>query len=65
MRSRWRLAVAGAIGAGHQTMREAGIERIEVLAPTTSDREAAMRDPLPLIEAAAGRVVMAHLVRTG
>ena len=54
------LAVAGSVGPGHEAMRDAGLERIETLASTPAEREAAMRDPLPRIEAAAARVVRAH-----
>ncbi len=59
------VAVAGLLGDGHQAMRDAGIERIETLANGTADRAKAMRDPLPLIEAAAARAVVAHTGRTG
>jgi glycerate kinase len=59
------VAVAGLLGDGHQAMRDAGIERIETLANSAADRETAMRDPLPLIEAAAARAVVAHAGRTG
>jgi glycerate kinase len=59
------VAVAGLVGEGHEAMRAAGIERIETLATTSSDRDAAMRDPLPRIEAAAARAVMAHAGRSG
>jgi glycerate kinase len=52
------MAVAGMLGPGHEGMRDAGVERIETLASGPSDREAAMRDPLPLIEAAAERLAM-------
>src|SRR2546425_4017008 len=54
------IAVAGSIGAGHEAMRDAGIERIETLSADPVEREAAMRDPLPRIEAAAARAVRAH-----
>jgi glycerate kinase len=59
------VAVAGLLGDGHQAMRDAGIERIETLALSAADREKAMRDPLPLIEDAAARAVVAHAGRTG
>jgi glycerate kinase len=59
------VAVAGLLGDGHQAMRDAGIERIETLAKTPEEREKAMREPLPLIEAAAARAVVAHAGRTG
>ncbi|MEK7862797.1 MAG: glycerate kinase, partial [Chloroflexota bacterium] len=52
------MAVAGMVGAGHEAMRDAGIERIEALAATTADRAAAMRDPLPRIEDAAMRLAV-------
>jgi glycerate kinase len=52
------LAVAGMVGPGHETMRDAGIEAIETLADASdADRDAAMRDPLPRIEDAAERLV--------
>ncbi|HEV8228853.1 MAG TPA: glycerate kinase [Candidatus Limnocylindria bacterium] len=54
------VAVAGIIGAGHEAMRDAGIERIETLANGADDRDAAMRDPLPRIEAAAERLARAR-----
>ena len=54
------VAVAGALGAGHEAMRDIGVERIETLASTAAERDAAMRDPLPRIEAAAERVVRAR-----
>ncbi len=53
------VAVVGTIGPGHQAMRDAGIETIEALADER-EREAAMRDPLPRIEAAAERAARAH-----
>ena len=59
------VAVAGSLGEGHDAMRSAGIERIETLAATDADRDAAMRDPLPRIEAAAARAVMARARRSG
>jgi glycerate kinase len=59
------VAVAGLLGDGHQAMRDAGIERIETLASSVAERETAMRDPVPLIEAAAARAVVAHAGRTG
>ena len=54
------VAVAGSIGPGFEGMRDAGIERIETLASTAAERDAAIRDPLPRIEAAAARAVRAH-----
>ena len=54
------VAVAGSVGAGFEGMRDAGIERIETLASTPAERDAAMRDPLPRIEAAAARAVRAY-----
>ena len=51
-------AVAGMLGAGHERMREAGIARVETLAASDDEREAAMRDPLPRIEAAAERLAV-------
>jgi len=59
------VAVAGLLGDGHQAMRDAGIERIETLASSAAGRDKAMRDPLPLIEAAAARAVMARAGRSG
>jgi glycerate kinase len=59
------VAVAGLLGDGHQAMRDAGIERIETLASSAADRAKAMRDPLPLIEAAAARAVTARAGRSG
>jgi glycerate kinase len=60
------VAVAGMIGPGHQTMRDAGIEAIETLAgDTDADRDAAMRDPLPRIEDAAARLVRARATPRG
>ncbi|HYK98515.1 MAG TPA: glycerate kinase [Candidatus Acidoferrales bacterium] len=52
------MAVAGMLGEGHEEMREAGITHIETLAADPSERDAAMRDPLPRIEAAAARLAM-------
>ncbi len=52
------MAVAGMLGAGHEAMREAGIVRVETIAAHESERDAAMRDPLPRIEAAAERLAM-------
>ena len=46
------------LGAGHEAMRDAGITRIETLAVTPTERDAAMRDPLPRIEDAARRLAM-------
>jgi glycerate kinase len=55
------VAVAGVIGAGHEAMRDAGIEAIETLAgPSDADRDTAMRDPLPRIADAAERLVRAR-----
>jgi glycerate kinase len=55
------VAVAGIIGPGHEAMRDAGVEAIETLATTSaSDRDAAMRDPLPRIEDAAERLMRAR-----
>lgn len=51
-------AVAGMVGAGHEALRDAGVVRIETLADTVAEREAAMRDPLPRIEAAAARLAV-------
>ncbi len=59
------VAVAGLLGPGHEAMRDAGITHIETLASTASESEAAMRDPLPRIEAAAARAVMAYAGRSG
>ena len=59
------VAVAGLIGPGHEAMRDAGITRIETLSSTPSESEAAMRDPLPRIEAAAARAVVAYAGRSG
>lgn len=50
-------AVAGMLGQGHEAMRDAGVGAIETLAHTATEREAAMRDPLPRIERAAARLV--------
>ncbi len=59
------VAIAGALGDGYEAMRDVGMERIETLASTPSERDGAMRDPLPRIEAAAARAVMAHTPRSG
>jgi glycerate kinase len=60
------VAVAGIIGAGHEAMRDAGIEAIETLAgESDSERDAAMRDPLPRIEAAAERLARARATARG
>jgi glycerate kinase len=59
------VAVAGLLGDGHQAMRDAGIERIETLASNAAGATDAMRDPLPRIEAAAARAVVAHAGRSG
>lgn len=52
------VAVAGMLGEGHEAMRDAGIDMIETLIASERDRAAAMRDPLPRIEAAAERLAM-------
>ena len=52
------VAVAGMVGTGYEAMRDAGIARIETLASTAAERDAAMRDPLPRIEDAARRLAM-------
>lgn len=54
------VAVAGTLGKGHEAMRDAGIAAIETLASTSAERDIAMRDPLPLIERAAARLVQAR-----
>jgi len=60
------VAVAGIIGAGHEAMRSAGIEAIETLAGTSdSERDDAMRDPVPRIEAAAERLARARAPTRG
>ena len=60
------VAVAGMLGQGHETMREAGIEAIETLAGNSdADRDNAMRDPLPRIEDAAERLVRARAAVRG
>jgi len=60
------VAVAGIIGAGHEAMRDAGIEAIETLASESdAERDAAMRDPLPRIEDAAERLVRARAAARG
>ena len=59
------VAVAGSTGEGHEAMRDLGVERIETLAATAAEREAAMREPLPRIEAAANRLVRARANTTG
>jgi len=51
------VAVAGMLGAGHEDMRDAGIAAVETLAANDSERAAAMRDPLPRIEAAVSRLL--------
>ncbi|HZP97722.1 MAG TPA: glycerate kinase [Candidatus Limnocylindria bacterium] len=58
-------AVAGMLGPGHERMREAGLSRIETLASGEADRAAAMRDPLPRIEAAAERLALQARVEAG
>src|SRR5439155_25829738 len=59
------VAVAGGLGEGHEAMRDIGVERIEMLAASPAEREAAMRDPLPRIEAAAERAVRARAKANG
>jgi len=60
------VAVAGMIGEGHEAMRDAGIEAIETLVgPSEAERDAAMRDPLPLIEDAAERLTRARAAARG
>jgi len=60
------VAVAGMIGAGHEAMRDAGIEAIETLAgPSEAERDAAMRDPLPLIVDAAERLARGRAAARG
>jgi len=60
------VAVAGIIGAGHEAMRDAGIEAIETLAgDADAERDAAMRDPLPRIEDAAERLMRARAAARG
>jgi glycerate 2-kinase len=60
------VAVAGMIGPGHETMRDAGIDAIETLAGESDvDRDAAMRDPLPRIEDAAERLIRARAPTRG
>jgi len=55
------VAVAGIIGAGHEAMRDAGIEAIQTLAgESPAERDAAIAAPLPRIEAAAERLVRAR-----
>ena len=51
------VAVAGSLGSGYDVMRDAGIRVFAALASTDAERAAAMRDPLPAIEAAAARAV--------
>jgi glycerate kinase len=58
------VAVAGTLGPGHQSMRDAGIEAIETLAgEAEADRDEAMRDPLPRIEDAAERLARGAAAR--
>lgn len=52
------IAVAGSLGEGYETMRDAGVSAFVSLAATDAEREAAMRDPLPRLEAAAARAVL-------
>ena len=60
------VAVAGILGPGQQTMRDAGVEAIETLAgETQADRDRAMRDPLPRIEDAAERLARARAAARG
>jgi glycerate kinase len=59
------VAVAGSVGEGHEALRDIGVERIETLATTPAERDEAMREPLPRIEAAAERVVRARANATG
>jgi len=60
------VAVAGILGPGQQTMRDAGVEAIETLAgETEADRDTAMRDPLPRIEDAAERLARARAAARG
>jgi glycerate kinase len=60
------VAVTGIVGPGHEAMRDAGIEAIAMLAgDSDADRDAAMRDPLPRIEAAAERLVRARAPARG
>lgn len=60
------VAVAGILGPGHETMRDAGVEAIETLAgDAEADRDTAMRDPLPRIEDAAERLARARAVARG
>ena len=60
------VAVAGIVGPGHEAMRDAGVESIETLADgAESDRDGAMRDPLPRIEDAAERLVRARAAARG
>src|SRR5213594_188713 len=59
------VAVAGGLGEGHEAMRDIGVERIEMLVTSPAEREAAMRDPLPRIEAAAERAVRARAKANG
>jgi len=60
------VAVAGILGPGQQTMRDAGVEAIETLAgETEADRDRAMRDPLPRIEDAAERLARARAAARG
>lgn len=51
------VAVAGMLGPGHEGMRDAGVTAVETLATNDAERAAAMRDPLPRIEAAASRLL--------
>ena len=59
------VAVAGSLGEGHEAMRDIGVEHIEMLAASPAEREAAIRDPLPRIEAAAERAVRARAKANG
>src|SRR5438093_2290137 len=59
------VAVAGGLGGGHEALRDIGVEHIEMLAASPAEREAAIRDPLPRIEAAAERAVRARAKANG
>lgn len=59
------VAVAGTLGEGHEAMRAAGMDMIETLVGGGGDRAAAMRDPLPRIEAAAERLATAVSAEAG
>ena len=53
-------AIAGGLGPGHEAMRDAGVDQMEAISSGDADRDDAMRDPLPRIEAAAERVAASH-----